>query len=120
MCLIAHHLQEEMFEDLMDISVLELKEEREFQRAKKRKKTAVDKVQLKSIEEKFLKHYRKEKEHKSRCSHHIEEFSTVTPNVRRQREFQGNNLEHRISCPAQTLKYEDLIKTFSCIQGLKN
>lgn len=80
-----------MFEDLMDISVLELKEERplnkcprEFQRAKKRKKTAVDKVQLKSIKEKFLKHYRKEKEHKSRSSHHIEEFSTVTPNVRRQ------------------------------------
>ena len=65
----AHHLQEEMFEELMDICVLELRKEEKplnngppkFQRAKRRKSQHLDKVQLKNIKEKILKHHRKRK-----------------------------------------------------------
>lgn len=126
-CLIAHHLQEEMFEDLMDISVLELKEERplnkcprEFQRAKKRKKKNSSRQ---SATQEYQREISKtlQKGKRTQIKKQPSYWGIFNSDTKcKKTEFQCNNLEHRISCPVQTLKYEDLIKTFSCIQGLKN
>lgn len=57
--LLAHHLQEEIFEELTDVCVLELRKDekplnkgpQKFQRAKGRKSQHLDKTQLKNIKE---------------------------------------------------------------------